>query len=416
MRVLFVREYFYPDDTGPTFLSDLLRRVRDSHPDVEIDVLAGCHCYARDDILPPSTDWDGIRIERVRAPKTRRSRGIVRLLAGLWLTLILRLRLSARHRRYDVIFLGSDPPTLPIAVLPLARRWRTPVAYYIGDLFPDMAIVAGMLARDSFATRLARRLQRSWLRRADHVIVVGRCMREVLARSYGVPGEKVSVVPNFADPLAIQPGPRETRFRRDNGVEGFVVLYSGNMGAHHRLEDLLEAAAILRAEQPDVTFAMVGGGAKREALGEMVAARELTNVRLLPAVPRAELSDLLASADVCFVTLEPGMEGLAVPSKVYNIMAAGRPIIAAMEPVAEVARMLEEVGCGLRVEHRAPRQIADAILALRQDPARAEEMGARARKALEEHYTAAQVAEQLHDTLRAVAQAGSAATSGGPTV
>lgn len=406
MRVLLVREHFYPDDTGPTVLSDLFRRLIDRHPEISLEVIASDKYYNRPGVrIPRDLSWEGIHLRRIRAPRTKHPRTLCRLLRGCLLTTAFGWALLQDRRPYDVVFMGSDPPMIPAAVLPFARRRRIPCAYYIGDLFPDMACLAGQLSPQSPIIRLARWLQRRWLQGAARVIVVGRCMKDRLGRDYSVPEDKVEVITNPVDPAAIPPIQGPTSFRKEHGLEGFLVLYSGNLGAHHRFEDVIEAARLLSEREPSVTFAFVGEGVKKAPLMAMVRQLGLGNVRFFPPVPRADLPDLLASADAALVTLEPGMEGLAVPSKFYNLLAAGRPVVAIMDETAEVSRALAEHGCGVRVDHFDPPAIADVISRLARDPTACRAMGRKARRAAEGEYSLDATAERLYEALRRTAGA-----------
>ncbi len=400
MRVLLIREHFHPDDTGPTVLSDLFRRLVDRRPEVKLEVLASDKYYNRPGgRIPRDLEWGGIHLRRVRAPRTKHPRTLQRLLRGCILTAALGLAFLRDRRRYDCLFMGSDPPMIPAAVLPLARLRRIPCLYYIGDLFPDMACLGGQLRPQSPIARAARWLQRRWLHGSARTMVVGRCMRDRLGRDYDVPAERVEVITNPVDPAAIQPLEGPTRFREERGLAGFVVLYSGNLGAHHRFEDAIEAARLLEGQEPPVTFVFVGEGAKKASLMAMAEEWKLTNVRFYPPVPRADLPDLLASADASLVTLEPGMEGLAVPSKFYNLLAACRPVIALMDETAEVGRAIAEHQCGVRVDHGDAAALTEWLRRLASDPEGCRVMGENARRAAEGEYSLDNTAERLYGAL-----------------
>lgn len=403
MRVCLIREYFYPDVTGPTVMSELARYLKDHHPDLELDVITSRNVYRGVEHLPAYSEWDGIRITRLATPKSKRPSTLLRLGAGLLFTAAVG-RALARAPRYDVILLLSDPPSLPLSVARYARATGTPYVYLVPDLFPDLGVRLGVLHAGSPLVALARARQRRWLHDAAQVVVIGRDMRDYLMAHYGLPAERVSVIPNHADPTRITPGSRETAFRRVHGLRGFLVLYAGNLGRHQRFEDILDAAVLLQTERPEVQFVFVGVGARRPELADAVAERRLSNVRLYSPVEASGLGDLLNSADVALVTLEPGAEGMGVPSKFYNGLAAGRPTIALMSRDAEVARVVMEHDCGLQVDHDNPRALADAVLRLANDPAAVARMGRHARETLLQHYTLEQMAEAYYRVLCAAAR------------
>lgn len=400
MRACLLREYFHPDTTGPQVWSEITRALADNFG-VEFDVITSSNSYADcAACFPAYSEWDGIRIHRVRTPRTKQPTTLKRLLAGIRFSLAALGKLLSRRRRYDLLIVLSCPPALPfVADL---YRWLTgtPYVYLVPDLFPDLGVNLGELPASSPLVRLARRLQRRWLKHASRVIVLGRCMKDYLVRTYGLPPEQVAVITSFADPQVISPQDKQTQFRREHGLTGFVVLYAGNFGPYHRFEDILDAAAALRDSHPEITFALVGGGARFDEVRERAATRNLSNVRVIPAVPREQLSDLLASADLSLVTLEPGAEGLGVPSKFYSILASGRPTLAVLAEGSEVARVCAEAQCGVQCDLGDAGRLANLIVELASDPERLAAMGHNAVSALQDRYTLEHVARRYHEVFR----------------
>jgi len=266
-------------------------------------------------------------------------------------------------------------------------------------------VLLGVLREGGVAARALRSCQRGWLHGAARVVVLGRCMREHLGAAYGLPADKVAVIPIGSDPDEITPLAREdSAFRREHGLQDdFVVLYSGNFGRYHNFDAILDAAKQLGASAPRVRFVLVGGGAQRERIERRVADEGIVNVLLLPFVSRRDFPDMLAAADASLVTLEPGMEGLCVPSKFYSLLASGRPVIALMGERCEVARVLAEEGCGVRADAGDAGALAGAVLAMLSDQGRARSMGDRARAALEARFSCGEVAARYFETMHAAA-------------
>jgi glycosyltransferase involved in cell wall biosynthesis len=208
-------------------------------------------------------------------------------------------------------------------------------------------------------------------------------MRERCIAAGAVP-ERAHVIPNWSDGAGVRPVPHEQNALRPAiaGEARFVAMYSGNMGRVHDIETLLGAARLLRGRR-EIAFVFAGDGAKRAVVE--AAARELPNVRLAPYQPREKLAEALSAADVHLVTLSPEIAGLAEPSKLYGIMAAGRPALYVGPEGAEVSRTLLREACGVRVANGDAQGLADALVALSADPA-SSEMGRRARAALEARY------------------------------
>ena len=411
MRICLISEYFYPDSGGGTgtVLSNLTRHLKDAYEDVEIDVITSRHLYraapGAETSLSSRDNWNGIDIERLNTPRPHAANIKKRLLANLQFSWAA-LRAVIKRKRYDLVLVSTAPPTAPIAAKALLAMTRTPYAYIVYDLFPDVAVALGVLERESRPAQVLYKAQRSWLHSAAKTIVLGRCMADHLVKTYDLPRPKIEVIAVGADASQIEPMPQATQFRADNNLDGFVVLWAGNFGHHQNFDAILDAAVALRdAEKTGgrrVTFAFVGDGAKREYIASRICNEDISNARMFPFVPVAQFSDMLASADVSLVALEPGAEGLGVPSKFYNILASGRPTVALVAPGSEVAHVLEENNCGVRIDQDGG-QLARVIGELAADPQRVEAMGANARRACEEKYSMTQVAHQFYDVLEEVA-------------
>jgi len=386
-----------------TALSQLARHLKDNYQ-VEIDAITSKHLYRGEQgKLAPREDWQGIRISRVSSPPTRRDSSIARLAAGFWFSVLVFFRLLFGPR-YDLVLVVTNPPALVLAARWLKKVRGTPYVYLIHDLYPDVAVGVGHVSASSAVTRAARRMQRTWLHAASKVVVLGRCMKTHLANHYGLAEQNMAVVPNWADPQHIRPiDPDLTEFRAANGLRGFVVLYAGNFGVHQCFEDILAAARLMLDRDDDVTFVFTGDGAKKSYIRETIEADGLRNARLFPFVPHEKLEDLLGSSNACLITLEKNMEGLGVPSKTYNILSAGRPIVAILSKESEVARVIEDHDCGIRVDYDNPQALADAVKRLCSEPETAARMGANARRALEECYTLEKAAAGFHEVFVEVA-------------
>jgi glycosyltransferase involved in cell wall biosynthesis len=218
-------------------------------------------------------------------------------------------------------------------------------------------------------------------------VLIGDRMREYLV-ARGIPESKLCVIENWADGEAIQPKASTASALRDrlSLFDRFVVCYSGNLGRAHEFETLLGAAQALKKET-GFTFLIIGSGAKMEALKQAVAARSLESFHFLPYQPRDTLEDSLAAADVHLVSLLPTLEGLIVPSKLYGILAAGRPLIFIGDPDGDIARVIERAQCGRRIAVGDSIALSDALRNLAAHPEILAVMGARARQLLCEDYS-----------------------------
>lgn len=400
MKLCLLTEYFNPGGAGgtPSMLPVLAQQLLCDHPEFSIDVVTSRNVYrGADERLPGYEEWEGMRVFRLQMPRSNQHSTAMRMAAGAAFSLAATAKVCALPR-YDLLLVGTNPPAAPLAGELLRRLRGTPYVYLIHDLFPDVGVALRTLAPQHPVTRLGARLQRGWLHGAARVVVIGRCMRDHLVQTYALPSTRIDVIPNWADPAEIKPLPRETAFRRTHGLTGFVLLYAGNFGQYQDFDTLLNAAQQLAARHPEITLVLVGDGARKEYLAQRIAGEALTNVKMFPFVPKAAFPDLLASADAALVTLEPGAEGVGVPSKFYTILAAGRPVIATVAPTSEVALVLEEAGCGVRVNQGDMDGLVAAVQRLVEEPALAVRMGQRARAVLEAQFTLAATADRFYRT------------------
>lgn len=301
----------------------------------------------------------------------RRALGFVAysLLAGVQC-----LRAGGWFRRCDAVIAMSPPLTLGLTGWVASRLRRGPLVFNIQDVFPDAAIETGAISNPS-VIRAASWLERTSYAAADAITVLSDDLREnVVAKVGSRHHPKVRVIPNFVDTAAIVPSDRNTPYRAELGLgDGPVVLYAGNVGFSQSLDLVLTAAGRL----PDVTFLINGDGAARQVLEE--AAADLANVRFAGYIDPDRLSELLATGDIHVVPLRAGLGRVSVPSKTYSIMAAGRPVVAAIDPGTAVPRILAESGGGVSVPPDDPDRFTDAIRSMLQAPADQHEMGARGR-------------------------------------
>jgi putative colanic acid biosynthesis glycosyltransferase WcaI len=287
---------------------------------------------------------------------------------------------SFRVGRPDVVVSLTDPPIIGLLALWTARRTGAKFVFVCEDIFPDVAVLLEDF-RNETVNRVLDRINRFLLAHADAVVALGDRMRRRLVDEKGADQHLITIVHNWADCEAITPGKKDNPFARGHGlVDAFVVMHSGNIGMSQNLDVVLDAAARVQ-RYPDLVFAIVGDGARRHALQAAAAARGLDNVRFFPYQPKSELDDSFATADVFIVSLKPGIEGYIVPSKVYGILAAGRPFIAAVDPSCEAADIAREHRCGVVAVPGDAADLASQVLALYHDRGKTAEMGARAREA-----------------------------------
>jgi colanic acid biosynthesis glycosyl transferase WcaI len=319
----------------------------------------------------------GVEVVRVRSTAYDRSR--LHLRALNYLTYLAEsLREGLQAERPDVVLCMTDPPIIADVALIVARRFRAPLVVVSQDVFPEIAIELKRL-ENPVVIGLLRRAIRAYLERADRVVAIGETMRERLERK-GAPPERLRVIPNWVDSSALTPRPRDNGWAREHGLAGrFVVMHSGNVGYAQNLDALVRAATFLR-DLDDLTIAIVGEGSRRGELVELAELLETDHVVFLPYQPRRVLSESLSSADVHVVGLARGLSGYVVPSRLYGIMAVGRPVIVAADAESETAQLVERVGCGVVLPPGRPELLAREIRRARDGELDLEGMGRRARE------------------------------------
>lgn len=346
------------------------------------------------------TDTEWGRITRLHPLPTDKRNIPARALAFAGFTALTGLAGLVTPSSPDAVLAMSPPLTLGAAGWAIARARRVPFVFNIQDVFPDVAVELGKLT-DPRVIGVASWLERETYLRADAVTVLSEDLKANVAGKIagrrGASGspDKVRVIPNFIDTEQIRPSDRENDYRREHHLEGkTVVMYAGNLGWSQSL-DLVIAAATQLAHDPDVVFVINGGGVARPGLEQ--AAAGLPNVRFVDMQPKARLAEVAAAADIHLVPLKTGLARSSVPSKLYTILAAGRPVVASVDPGTEVARTVEAAGAGLAVPPDDAEAFTKAIVRLIEDPVEAAAMGRRGRRFVEGWASPAAVAEAYDD-------------------
>ena len=298
--------------------------------------------------------------------------------------------------RTDVIL--ADAPSLWYGLPLLVRALipGTPYIYIIHDIYPDVLIKLDVIHSHRMVN-LIERVEAFFYKNAARISVLSDGFKENLTRK-GVPDKKIEVIPVCVDVDFVRPLDCHNELCREWGLEGkFVVLYAGNLGLSQSLEYVIETARQLAA-LPAITFVMVGDGARKTALQELVDEYCLENVRFFPFQPREKVPLIYALAQVCLVSLDPHIVAELVPSKTFTIMAAGRPLIATVDRHTEVGRLLEQSGCGVRVEPENPDELAKVITRLYQDQNLLTRMGTNGREYVVAHFSDS-VANKMYQNL-----------------
>jgi colanic acid biosynthesis glycosyl transferase WcaI len=276
----------------------------------------------------------------------------------------------------------------------LKQLWGCRLLYNVRDLYPDIAKATGGVKSRALLKLLEVSNSLAYAR-ADLIVVLGQDMaRRVISK--GVPREKVKVVPDWVDTHQIRP--LETNCFRAEFSDKFLVMYSGNLGLSQQLESVLAAARRLHDDR-QILFLLIGEGARKKWLQDQTVRMGLSNVRFLPYQPKENLSESLSAADLHLVPMMRGAAGCMVPSKIYGVMAAGRPFVAMMEEHAEVARFASEFRIGFVISPDDSEALACTIRDAAANQKRLAAMGMRARRLAEQQFDRRVVTARFAETL-----------------
>jgi glycosyltransferase involved in cell wall biosynthesis len=386
-KVVFVNRFYYPDQSATSqMLTDLAVRLADAG--VPVHVICSRQLYENATAkLPRCEVIRGVHVHRVWTSTYGRSslRGRAVDYASFYLSATAYL--GSLLRAGDVAVVKTDPPMLSVfAAIAVAVR-RAKLVNWLQDVFPEVATRLGVTKLNPVLLTGLQAMRDRSLAFAKANVVLGTLMRDYL-KSRDIDADRLHIIENWSDSAAAAPkttAQSELRERLELRNK-FLVGYSGNLGRAHEHETIVAAANLLR-DHADIAFLMVGGGAKMQLLQHLVAESGLDNFHFLPYQPRESLADSMAAADVHLACLLPDLEGLIVPSKVYGILAASRPVVFIGAARGEIAQLIQEAGCGESVRCGDGAGLARVLLELRNNPVRAEMMGRAGRSTFETRFT-----------------------------
>jgi colanic acid biosynthesis glycosyl transferase WcaI len=378
MKVLVLNLYYPPDTSATAKMAAAF--IEPLAPKHDVTVVCGRPSYdpteRRSWRLWQTEQSNGVRVIRVGStdyPRTQMTRRVFNYLTYVALSVP-----KATFIPCDVVLAMTDPPFEGIVGAFVAMLKRKPFVYNIRDMYPDMA-VGGSIVRSGLMARVWEKLHRWALRRATRVIVLGEDMKARIAAKNVAP-ERIEIIRDGVD--ATNPPATALDFdpeviRAIRGDFRFALVHAGNLGFYGAWETLLTAARELQNEGVGLIF--VGDGAQRTRLQALAA--DAPNIRFLPFFPASKISSVLAAADAHIITIKRGLEGVVVPSKMYGILAAGRPIVAVAPNETDAATLAAREAFGCAADPDSPESVVDAVRALLADPARLAAMGAAARSA-----------------------------------
>jgi glycosyltransferase involved in cell wall biosynthesis len=410
VKILYVSQYFPPEMGAPAARASELAShwAQAGH---EISVLTGFPNHPTG-VVPP--EWRA-RLRRLTYHEKIGGADVFRT----WLWPLPNRKAHERMRNYasfclsaalrglaiprpDVIIASSPQLLVGLAGWWIARARQLPFVFEVRDLWPESLAAVGVGNEDSLLYHALGSVAKFLYQRADRIVVVSPAFKAHLMRHWRVPAEKIAVVENGVetDLFSPAPAPANLALRRELGaVDKFLVCYIGTMGNAHGLENLLDAAAQLRQQIPNVLFLLVGEGAEKERIKTLAQSRSLTNVSFLDQQPREKIPAFISASDACLVLLKKtDVFKTVIPTKMLEFMSCARPVILGVD--GQARQIVEDAGAGLAIEPENPAALVRAIQQLSADRELCTILGQKGREHILRHFSRARTAEKYIDVLR----------------
>ncbi|MBU39569.1 MAG: glycosyltransferase WbuB [Acidimicrobiaceae bacterium] len=405
MRLLVISPHFEPD-TAPTgiIVTSLVEQwLEQGH---QIEVITSLPWYEKHEV---ENQWKGrlfrkeekglltvTRLHPFPQDKNKLLRRLVGFLAFSFLALIASV---SKKGPFDAVIVISPPLTLGTVGKAAAVRHRCKLLLNLQDIFPDIAITLGKIKSRS-SIKVLEKYEKLTYSGTDSITVLSKDLEKNVNKkieSIKNPPQ-ITVIPNFLISSSIKPQDRLTEYRKEHHLgEKFVVMYAGNLGNSQSFE-LITDAAKKHEDRDDIVYVINGGGVMSSSLKQQ--ANNLRNLVVIGYQPIERLPEVLATADLHLVPLRTGLGGMSVPSKIYSVFAAGRPVIASVDPGTEIERIVVESEGGIVVPPDDFESFTSAVEKLIEDSEMLEEMGNKARFWLENCYSSKTVADSYLDLIR----------------
>lgn len=404
MKILYVSQYYSPEMGAPAARASELARhwAKAGH---QVSVLTGFPNHPTG-VVP--SEWRQ-RLRRLTYHEEAEGADIYRT----WLWPLPNRKAHERIRNYASFFFSSAlrgltlprPDVIigssPQLLVALSAWWisfarQTPFIFEVRDLWPESLVAVGVGNEDSILHRGLAAIARFLYERSDRIVVVSPAFKDHLVRKWRVPAEKIEVVENGVETelFVSSSADQRAKLRQKLGAASrFLACYIGTMGMAHGLETLLEAAARLQAERPEVLFLLIGEGAEKQRIQGLVQCRNLVNVRFMNQQPREDIPALISASDACLVLLKRNsIFKTVIPTKMLEFMSCARPVVLAVEGQAQ--RIIEDAGCGLVIEPENAEALAAAISRLAADPEGGNILGQKGRGYILQNFSRAATAEK----------------------
>jgi len=388
---------FYPDLSATSkVMTDLA--VFLAEKGYRVSVLSQNRSYQDEkEIYPIKEEYNGVKIYRIPVPRTSKNSLVGRV--ALNLAFILKARKKIPKMGADILLTVSNPAFGSFFFQKAVKKVGIPSIYILHDLYPDILDRLKIMGERNPIYRIMRKNTAGTFREADKIIVLGEDVKEYIMSHYRVSASKIRFIPNWGPSGKIEKKKQQEDFPKEK--EKLQVLYTGNIGATADLFTLVEAAIIIQKKDPSIHFRIVGGGRYFDALKKKVSKLGLVNLTIQTYLPEEKFLNALKEADIFFLSLKDGLEGISVPSKTYYYLSQGKPVICQVPENSEIAREVREWEFGM-IAPADPEGLATILLEIRKNPEIRAEMARKAELAFLEKFSREKVLGKYESLLEEI--------------
>lgn len=394
-----VSELYYPEETSTGYF---LTRIAEGLAALyKVGVLCSQPTYSsKGQISPVNEVRNRVTIYRCWSTTFNKDALPLRVVNVVTIALSVFLNALRRFRKDNIIIVVTNPPLLPFVVLLASIFRRTKYCLIIHDVYPEVLSAVGIVKPNSFIFCLIDWLTYQIYKRAVCTVVLGRDMAKLVKKKLCFNDNSLLIIPNWADVDFIRPREREAHpFLKKLGIsEKFVIQFSGNIGRTHGIDHLICCAEKFSRDST-THFLFIGFGGKKNWLKHQVEKKALSNVTIMDYRPREKLPLSLTACDIAIISFVHGMSGVSVPSRMYNIMAAGKPIIAIADSKSELSRVVAEENIGWVVSPGDVKALSEAIFEAKANQGKLAEMGQRSRQCAKKKYCYERVLKDYIDLI-----------------
>jgi colanic acid biosynthesis glycosyl transferase WcaI len=397
-KILILTELYYPEETSTGYFLTKIAEILAKENRV-IAVTGPASKFLKNIELKDRETRNKVEIFRSRGTRFNKNNLSGRIINLITRSINIFWQAFWLAREKDVVLVVTNPPLLPFIALSIKYLKGCQIILLIHDVYPEVLIATGIAKPTSILVRITQTMNRVLYDRVDRIVTLGRDMSKIAIGKLSQQKKdesKIICIPNWADIEIIKPIDKiDNPLRQQLGsIDRFIILYLGNIGRTHGIEDLVAAAQILQENNrnhPEINFVIVGSGAKKQWLEKTVKQDNLRSIQIFPSCDRSELNLYLNLGDVAIISFISGMAGVSVPSRMYNQMAAGKPIIAIADDWSELALVVKEEKIGWVVKPNDIDRLVKTIQIAISNPELCREMGMRAAAVARSKYNLAAI-------------------------